>query len=349
LADAITSADAFACDAGGLLYLYRTGVYLPDADRHIKQEVKRLLVAWDKTFRWSSRLAEEVAVYISADAPMLWERPPLSPINLTNGLLDVHTGTLYPHTPSYLSTIQLPIQYDPTADCPAWDRFLATVLPLDVYTTRIIWQLLALLMIPATDAHQAVLLSGPGGNGKGALLAAVRSFLGKRNVSSLNLDQITSEQFLAVQLFGKLANICDDLSSRHLGDSSAFKRIVGGDPLMTDRKHREPITFQPFARLLFSANEYPQSADASSGFYDRWVVIPFTEEFRGQQGETPRHILDAQLAAPQELSGVLNQALAALPGILGRRLPMPLSMRTAWDEISYFGRLGHDLLREDAC
>ncbi len=301
-------------------------------DIRLKHAVKQLLIVWDRTSKWSSRLAEEVAAYVGADAPLLWERPPLSPINIMSGLLNVHTGTLYPHTPSYLSTVQLPVSYDPFADCPAWDRFLAAVLPPDVSTAGIIWQLLALLMIPATDAHQAVLLTGPGGNGKGALLAAVRAFLGERNVTSLNLDQIANEQFLAVQLFGKLANICDDLTSRHLSDSSTFKRIVGGDPLTANRKHRDPITFRPFARLIFSANEYPQSADASSGFYDRWVVIPFTEEFRGQQGETPRYILDAQLAAPQELSGVLNRALAALPGILGRRLPMTSSMHSAWEE-----------------
>ncbi len=116
-------------------------------------------------------------------------------------------------------------------------------------------------------------------------------------------------------LNGKLANVVDDLSSRHLADTSTFKRIVGGDPITADRKHRDPLTFRPFARLLFSTNEYPQSADASSGFYDHWLVIPFSAEFRGQHCEVPRQVLAAQLAAPQELSGVLNRALAVPPSI----------------------------------
>jgi putative DNA primase/helicase len=134
------------------------------------------------------------------------------------------------------------------------------------------------------------------------LLAAIRAVLGDRNISSLNLDQL-SERFGAAGLYGKLANVVDDLSSRHLVDTSTFKRIVGGDPITADRKHRDPLTFRPFARLLFSTNDYPQSADASSRFYDGWVVIPFSAEFRGQHGEVPRHILDAHLAAPSELSG----------------------------------------------
>jgi P4 family phage/plasmid primase-like protien len=295
-------------------------------------ELGQLLIAWDKTARWNTRLVDQVVAYLAADAAALWERPSLAIVNLANGLLDVTTSTLAAHNPLIRTPIQLPVRYDPHADCPAWDAFLAAVLPSDVYAEGIIWQLLALLMIPCTDAHQAILLSGPGGNGKGVLLAAIRAFLGEPNVSSLNLNQITGERFATAHLFGKLANVCDDLSSRHLGDTSTFKRIVGGDPITADRKYRDPITFRPFARLLFSSNQYPQSGDASSGFYERWVVIPFAQAFRGQRGEIPRQVLDAQLAAPHELSGALNRALATIPSVLGRGLPMTCSMREAWDE-----------------
>jgi P4 family phage/plasmid primase-like protien len=332
LAEAITRQESFIRDAGNLLYIYRNGVYIPEASHHIRKEVKRLLIAWDKTARWNKKLNDQVEAYIAADAGVLWERPPTAMVNLLNGWLDLETGILHPHDPIYHTLVQLPVRYDPDADCPAWHQFLAEVLPPDVDAAGIIWQLLALLMIPYTDAHQAVLLSGPGGNGKGALLAALRAFLGNQNVSSLNLDQITGQRFAAADLFGKLANICDDLSSKHLGDTSVFKRIVGGDPITADRKYRDPIEFKPYARLLFSANEYPQGTDSSSGYYDRWVVLPFTSEFRGQQAEIPRRILDGQLASPEELSGTLNQALTALRSIQNHRLLMTDSMRTAWDE-----------------
>ena len=44
-------------------------------------------------------------------------------INALNGLLDVNTLELRPHDPSFLSTIQLPITYDPQACCPAPETF----------------------------------------------------------------------------------------------------------------------------------------------------------------------------------------------------------------------------------
>ena len=115
-------------------------------------------------------------------------------------------------------------------------------------------------------------------------------------------------------------------------DTSTFKRIVGSDSITADRKYRDPLVFRPFARLVFAANELPHSADASDGYYQRWLVLPFPHAFRGQPGEVPRHILDMHLAAASELSGVLNRALAAAPSVLGRRLSMTPSMKLAFDD-----------------
>jgi P4 family phage/plasmid primase-like protien len=331
LAETIESQASFACDAGGLLYIYQDGVYVPEAERYVKQTVIYYLKAWNDTKHWSSHLSAETTAFLATCAPTLWERPPLDLLNVRNGLLDLQSRTLQPHTPSFLSTVQLPVFYDPAAGCPVWCNFLQKVLPPDVYEAGLVWALLAQMLVGDIDSHQAILLSGTGGNGKSGLLQAIRAFLSPA-VANLNLDAISSDRFAAAHLYGKLANICDDLSSRHLADTSTFKRIVGGDIITADRKYRDPLVFRPFARLIFSANELPQASDASEGFYDRWVVIPFNATFRGQQDEIPRHILDAQLAAPEEFSGVLNRALAAMPSALGCRLPSTPSIKQAFQE-----------------
>jgi putative DNA primase/helicase len=70
--------------------------------------------------------------------------------------------------------------------------------------------------------------------------------------------------------------------------------------------------------LLFSANQLPSSRDASSAYFDRWVIVPLENSFRNTEREIPRSVLDASLADPMELSGALNHALAGLRRI--RRL-----------------------------
>ncbi len=70
----------------------------------------------------------------------------------------------------------------------------------------------------------------------------------------------------------------------------------------------------PYSRLVFSANHPPKSQDASPAFFRRWIVVPFEQTFvAGAGGTIPRGELDAALADPGELSGVLNKALEVLP------------------------------------
>jgi phage/plasmid-associated DNA primase len=94
-----------------------------------------------------------------------------------------------------------------------------------------------------------------------------------------------------------------------------IKAITGGDPIQAEAKYRTSFTFHPYARLLFSANNPPRSPDSSQGFYDRWLVIPFESRFRGEENEIRAAQLDAKLAAPTELSGLLNKALAMLSAV----------------------------------
>ena len=97
-----------------------------------------------------------------------------------------------------------------------------------------------------------------------------------------------------------------------MAGSAVFKAITGCDRLTGEFKYRDSFEFTPFARLLISANHLPSSKDASTAFFDRWLIIPFQSEFRNTRREVPRSILDHALGTETELSGALNRALPAL-------------------------------------
>jgi putative DNA primase/helicase len=243
------------------------------------------------------------------DAPTLWERPPLNLLNLQNGLLEVETRRLLKHSPGHLSCIQLPIAYDPIAQCPEWENLVELVFPKDAQ--ELAFQITAWLMQPDVSQQKAVLLLGEGNNGKSTYLAAVTAFLGRHNTSALSLHKLESDRFATARLIGKLANICPDLPSTHLAGTSTFKALTGGDTMLGEYKYRDSFEFEPFVRLVFSANDPPRSGDASHAFFRRWLVVPFTHTFDGGDA-IPRPVVDARLASPRELSGVLNKALQAL-------------------------------------
>ncbi|MBZ5604693.1 MAG: DUF3854 domain-containing protein [Acidobacteriia bacterium] len=331
IADAITVRYRFARDAGGKLYVYRGGCYHPDGASLIAQQVKRLLARMRLASKWSSHKSDEVVKYLAIDAPLLWDAPPRDQVNVQNGLLDVNTRSLSPHSADFLSPVQLPVRFDPAARCPAWDKFISEVFPGD--SEAIAWEIPAWLMTPDTSIQKAILLMGDGANGKSTYLRGVLAFIGKHNTSAVALQRLENDRFSAARLIGRLANICPDLPSTELTSTSVFKAITGGDAMMAEYKFKDSFEFVPYARLVFSANHPPKSQDASPAFFRRWLVVPFERTFAdGAPGTIPGDKLDAMLSGPIELSGVLNKALAAVAAVRTRGLSESESMSRATDE-----------------
>jgi putative DNA primase/helicase len=312
LAEEILKSDHFAQDAGRRLFVYSRGVYCPKGEEQVRRRVKQLLVSSDQDRRWFVRQGEEVVEFIRVDSPELWTRPPLDTLNVRNCLIDLTSGPRYQtrdHSPEHLSPVQLPVDYDSSATCPAWDEFVKQTFPAD--SQDVAFEIVAWLMTPHTAIQKAVLLTGEGSNGKSTYLTALSAFLGKANVTAVSLHRLEADRFAVARLHGKLANVCPDLPSEHLQSTSVFKQLTGGDALLAEHKYKDSFELVPFARLVFSANHPPRSADASQAFFRRWLVVPFDRTFEGAAA-IPRDKLDARLAEPKELSGVLNKALALL-------------------------------------
>lgn len=311
-AAAITVCNHFARDSGGLLYRFEGGVYRPTGEAFIESRVKQLLSAWDGLATWRSAIAREVHEFIRVDAPLLWETPPADIINVENGLLDVFGRALSPHSPEFLSAIRIPVLYDPSATCPAVDKFVSEVLPPDA--AALAWELVAWALSPDTSIHASALLLGEGANGKSTFLALLQAVLGRTNCTNIALQKLESDRFAPARLYGKLANLCPDLPTARLTGTSMFKSLTGGDSITGERKYEESFEFTPFAKLLFSANQPPPSDDSTHGYYRRWLIVRFDQVFDSDSGTAlPRSELDKRLSQPAELSGLLNHALDSLP------------------------------------
>ena len=105
-------------------------------------------------------------------------------------------------------------------------------------------------------------MTGDKSNGKSTFLDCVKAILGDRNISALDLKEL-GDRFNTSMMFGKLANIGDDIGDDFLQGSqvSVFKKIVTGNRIKAERKGQDPFEFNPFIKLLFSANDIPRMKD----------------------------------------------------------------------------------------
>ncbi|MDM0965189.1 phage/plasmid primase, P4 family [Clostridium perfringens] len=227
-------------------------------------------------------------------------------VNVRNGLLDIRDMSFNEHTPSYLSTVQLNVEYNPQVDCPQFKKFLNEV--LDCKLIPLVQEIVGYLLTTNTASQKAFVFWGPARTGKSTLLWVVEYLLlGKKNVSNIPWQEI-GDKFKTAELLGKLANVFSDLPSKSIDDTGIFKVVTGEDYLMAEKKNKNPFKFKPFARLVFSCNELPRNyVDRTEGFYRRLIIVPFSRQIEKSK-------IDKALKYKfqREKEGILNWALEGL-------------------------------------
>lgn len=227
-------------------------------------------------------------------------------VNVRNGLLDIRDMSFKEHTPSYLSTVQLNVEYNPQVDCPQFKKFLNEV--LDCKLIPLVQEIVGYLLTTNTASQKAFVFWGPARTGKSTLLWVVEYLLlGKKNVSNIPWQEI-GDKFKTAELLGKLANVFSDLPSKSIDDTGIFKVVTGEDYLMAEKKNKNPFKFKPFARLVFSCNELPRNyVDRTEGFYRRLIIVPFSRQIDKSK-------IDKALKYKfqREKEGILNWALEGL-------------------------------------
>ena len=227
-------------------------------------------------------------------------------VNVRNGLLDIRDMSFKEHTPSYLSTVQLNVEYNPQVDCPQFKKFLNEV--LDCKLIPLVQEIVGYLLTTNTVSQKAFVFWGPARTGKSTLLWVVEYLLlGKKNVSNIPWQEI-GDKFKTAELLGKLANVFSDLPSKSIDDTGIFKVVTGEDYLMAEKKNKNPFKFKPFARLVFSCNELPRNyVDRTEGFYRRLIIVPFSRQIEKSK-------IDKALKykLQREKEGILNWALEGL-------------------------------------
>lgn len=150
-------------------------------------------------------------------------------INLKNGFYNTLEDTLNPHTPEYYSTMRMNVNYDKTADCPLFKKFLSESMCGNMEQVGLIQEIMGYFLIPVNSAQKCFLIVGAAGAGKSVLLRVLNELLlGKENVSNVSW-QALNERFKPAELFGKLANIFADLPTKSIDDNGIFKALVGQD------------------------------------------------------------------------------------------------------------------------
>lgn len=309
LADAVLKEGPVLIDGAGTFWVYRGGVWRPD-DKEIRRRVVRLLGE-----RHRPAHLRAVVELLAGTVEHFEVEPVSNMINMRSGLLRWRADPdplLLEHHDACLSSVQLPVDWDPAAVCPDFDAFLESAVPEDDRDRA--WQVLGYLMMSGNPFQKLFLLTGGGGNGKGVFLNVVRALVGEDNFSAVPLRRFAETQFASAELHGKLANVCGDIDARFIEDTGRIKELAGDDKIDAERKGRDPFKFLFWGKAIFSANAIPGASDSSKGWLRRWEVINFPYE-----PTKPDPTLSARCTTPESLAGIAVKAVAALRTLMAEQ------------------------------
>lgn len=256
----------------GQLHIYKDGIYT-NGYKEIESDMIQYIPNLKKMQR------REVLDYME----LIVESKEQSDANLiafNNGIYDLVTGERKPFSTDIVITNKIPWDYNPDAYFELADKTLNKLACDDAAIRALLEECIGYCFYRRNELGKAFILTGDKNNGKSTFLDIVKTILGDKNISALDLKEL-GDRFNTSMMFGKMANIGDDIGDDFLQGSqvSIFKKIVTGNRIKAERKGQDPFEFNPFIKLLFSANDIPRMKDKTGAVLRRLVIIPFNARF----------------------------------------------------------------------
>lgn len=254
------------------LHIYQDGIY-KNEPLEIESSMIKHLPELNKskraeTMHYLELIAEEV-------------RPSYEDYNLiafNNGIFNIKDDSFIEHSPDFIITNKIPWDYNPSAYWELTDKTLDKISCNDAEIRAVLEELIGYTFYRRNELGKAFILIGEKQNGKSTFLDMVTTLIGLDNMAALDLKEL-GERFKTAELFGKLANIGDDIGDEFIADPSIFKKLVTGDRVNVEKKGKDPFDFNNYSKLLFSANNIPRVKDKTGAVQRRLLIVPFNAKF----------------------------------------------------------------------
>lgn len=247
-------------------------------------------------------------------------------INFKDGILDIKTKQLLPHTPKYKCIIQINANYNEiknSTKSPVFDNYLDTLCDGDEICKKILLQILGIIIsnIPGHYTKKMLILKGKGNTGKSQLKKLAEYLVGDEYVNTADLAFLSTNRFAVANLYGKRLAGCNDMSTENIKGLDVLKKLTGGDKIFADIKNGTGFDFVFNGFLWFNTNVFPSfGGDKGKWVYERIIPIECNNVI-------PENKQDPNLFAKmlKEKNAIINKALVALDELIANNFKFPKS------------------------
>ena len=207
---------------------------------------------------------------IPLEAPKKW-------VQFKDKAFSIKSYKTYDIEPNYFFTNPIPWKIGEKAHTPVMDQLFREWVGEE--HTQTLYELISYCCYQNYPIQLLFCLWGNGRNGKSQFLRILDKFIGKQNRTTTELDLLNSNRFESFKLYKKLVCLIGETNFGILNNTSLIKRLTGGDPINFEKKNKDPFDDYNYAKMIIASNSLPTSEDTSDGFYRRWLIIDFPNEY----------------------------------------------------------------------
>ena len=229
-------------------------------------------------------------------------------LNCQNGTIDLTTGSLKLHDPKDLVTRIVNIEYDPSATCPTFMKFITWAMCDDMDTVSYLRQFFGYSLTGKTTEQILNFWYGTGGNGKTTLMnvaqwllcdyatTADTSLIMKSNSGGNDGNRLA----MLASLRGARLVTLSEVNDGEKVDEAAIKSFTGGDIITCRKLYHDFFSYTPQSKLVGFGNYKPHFRGTDNGIWRRIHLVPF----------------DAAITDDTKDPSLPEKLRAELPGIL---------------------------------
>ncbi|MBD0712572.1 phage/plasmid primase, P4 family [Streptomyces sp. CBMA370] len=298
--------------AAGLGYYVWNGRTWERSEVKVRQEIHRMGAAlilagetqkargFTMTTRIDALMTELRSVpTVHVDASDFDSRPDL--LSFKNGTVELRTGRLRPHDQGDMLTYCLDLNFNPRAECPRWEQFLAEIFPGNPDLPGYMQRLVGYGVTGSTGEQCFAVLWGKGANGKSVLTDTLTAVF--RSVSKTTPFATFEEKAsggipndVAALRGSRLVMAAEGESGKPMSEA-VLKRVTGKDMISARFLRQEFFEFKPTFLLLLATNHKPKFRGQDEGLWRRVKMVPFKRWFAPHERD---HGLDAKLMTEAE-------------------------------------------------
>lgn len=264
-------------DADGEIYIYnpKNGIYEMDKKgRRLRHIIRGLEFLKDNSVK-------EVRNYI-IDVCNVKTEINNDYLATKNGLVHYKSKVFKEFTPDVFLTSKIPTSYNPNAYNEFVDNTLRKVSCEHESTLANIYEMFAQVLYPEILIDQIMYLLGTvADNGKSTILHMIKAtFDSGGQISSVSPQRLANNNFAGSSIYGKMANIVDDLPNMEIEDTGNIKSAVTGGYLEIEQKGKDSRSVRMQTPFIIASNHYPKFKESGDQINKRLHIIPFEYSFK---------------------------------------------------------------------